>query len=131
MQTSGPSGPPPCQTTLAQPSGYGLLSSVARCISLMTRTVDFEISPGEVIRVEGLQRDRRRGNDLRVTLPDGRAAVAEGRRPSEPGWVVVLDDKSDFTGGLNLAESLAVLMGWRIAMEEEPEWLDRFLAALG
>jgi hypothetical protein len=97
---------------------------------VLTRTVDFEISPSELIRVEGLQGDRRRGNDLRVTLPDGRAAVAEGRRPSEPGWVVVLEDDSDFTGGLNLAESLAVWMGWRIGIEEAPEWLDRFLAAL-
>ena len=50
--------------------------------------------------------------------------------PAEAGWVVVLEDESDFIGGLNLAESLAVRMGWRLAMEEEPDWLDRFLAAL-
>ena len=101
-----------------------------KIVSVATSAIEFEISPGEAIRVEGLQRDRRRGNALRVTLPDGRIVVAEGRRPAEAGWVVVLEDESDFIGGLNLAESLAVLMGWRLAMEEEPDWLDRFLAAI-
>jgi len=94
--------------------------------STTTRTVDFEIAPGKAVRVEGLQLDRRRGNDLRVTLPDGRTATAEGRRPTEGGWVVVLDDETDFIGGLNLGESLAYLMSWD-PDEEPPEWVDRFL----
>ncbi len=96
-----------------------------------TRAVDFEIAPGEWIHVEGLQIDRRRGNELRVVLPDGRAAIAEGRRPAEDGWVVVLDDHSDFTGGLNLGESLAYFLGWELGRDELPEWVERFLIAVG
>jgi hypothetical protein len=98
---------------------------------VLTRTVEFEIAPGEIVRVEGLPRDRRRGSELAITLPDGRSVVAEGRRPAEEGWVVALADGSDFSGGLNLGEGLALLMGWRgPGVEDEPEWVSRFLAAI-
>ena len=46
-------------------------------------------------------------------------------------WPPALDDGTDFTGGLNLAESLAYLMGWQCGLEDEPDWLDSFLAAVG
>jgi len=97
---------------------------------MSTRIIEFEILPGEVIRIEGLQRDRRRRNDLRITLPDGCLVFAEGRKPAELGWVVFLQDESNFTGGLNLGRSLAYLMGWNPGHADEPEWVDRFLEAV-
>jgi hypothetical protein len=93
------------------------------------RTVEIPISPSETIRVEGLQHDRRRSNDLRVTLPDGRVILAHGRRPAEGGWEVYFEDESDFVGGTTLSASVALLMGWKFGTEE-PEWLDRFDDAL-
>ena len=40
--------------------------------------------------------------------------------------MVVLDDETDFIGGLNLGESLAYLMSWD-PDEKPPKWVDRFL----
>ena len=94
----------------------------------VTRTVEIPISPTETIRVEGIQRDRRRSNDLRITLPDGRVILAHGRRPDE-GWEVYFEDHSDVVVGLGPGASVAVLMGWDFR-SEEPEWLDRFNDAL-
>jgi hypothetical protein len=94
------------------------------------RTVEVEISPGKTLRVEGLQWDRRRRNDLRITLPDGRIVLAWGRRPAEQGWIVELADHSNSTGGLDLGDSLAFLLGYDLAFEDPPEWLDRFMAAV-
>jgi len=34
-------------------------------------------------------------------------------------------------GGLNLAESIGVLLGWKIGLTEEPDWLERFEEAVG
>jgi hypothetical protein len=90
-----------------------------------TKTVEIRISPSETIRVEGLQQDRRRGNDLRITLPDGRVILAHGRRPTDGGWEVYYEDDSDFVGGTTLSASVALLMGWKFGTEA-PEWLDHF-----
>ena len=90
-------------------------------MSTGTRTVEVEISPGKTIRVEGLQRDRRRRNDLRITLADGRIAFAYGRRPAEEGWVVELADESNFVGGTDLGSSLAFLLGYELAWEDPPD----------
>jgi hypothetical protein len=93
------------------------------------RTVEVPISLNETIHVEGLQRDRRRRNDLRITLPDGRVVLAHGRRPTEGGWEVYFEDLSDIVGGTTLSASIALLMGWKFG-GEEPDWLDVFDAAV-
>ena len=46
----------------------------------------------------------------------GRSVLAEGRRPSESGWIVELEDGSDFIGGLPLGASLAYLLGYRLCL---------------
>jgi hypothetical protein len=90
-----------------------------------TKTVEIPISAEETIRVEGLQRDRRRRSDVRITLPDGRVLLAHGRHPVEDGWEVYFEDGSDVIGGLPLGASVARLMGWAYA-DAAPVWLDRF-----
>lgn len=91
--------------------------------------VEVPISPSEAIRVEGLQPDRRRRNDLRITLPDGRVVLAHGRRPAEVGWEVYFEDESNVIGGTTLGASLALLMGYKFG-GDDPEWLDRFVDAV-
>lgn len=90
-----------------------------------TKTIEIPISPSETIRIEGLQRDRRRRNDLRITLPDGRLILAHGQRPAEGGWEVYFEDHSDVIGGTTLLASVALLMGHKFG-EEFPEWVDHF-----
>jgi hypothetical protein len=93
---------------------------------LETKTVEVLISPGEVIRVEGLQRDRRRRNELRITLPDGRVLLAYGRRPEEDGWEVVAKGGSNALGGDTLVSSIACFMGYDgFWLGGGPEWLQR------
>jgi hypothetical protein len=94
------------------------------------RTVEVHISPGEIIRVEGLQRDRRMRNDLRILLPDGRVVLAHGRRPTEEGWEVYFDDQSEVIGGTDLGTSLMYLMGYEPWVDEPPDWLDHFMDAV-
>lgn len=93
-------------------------------MDVATRTVEIRISPTETIRVEGLQRDRRRQSDVRITIPDGRVILAHGRRP-EDTWEVYFEDGSDAVGGAGLSMAVALLMGWKFGTEP-PEWLDRF-----
>lgn len=89
-----------------------------------TTTLEVPISEGEVIKVEGLQRDSRRRSDLRITLPDGRVILAHGRRPNDT-WEVYFEDHSDAVGGAVLSTALALLMGNKFG-EEFPEWVNRF-----
>ena len=97
---------------------------------MKTQALQFAISPGELILIDGLQRDRRKRNEVRITLPDGRVLEAEGRRPEEEGWFVAFEDGSDAVGGLNLADSIGVLLGWKIGLTERPDWLERFEEAV-
>jgi hypothetical protein len=94
-----------------------------------TTTVEVQISEGGVIRVEGLQRDRRRSSDLRITLPDGRVILAHGRGPDD-AWEVYFEDRSDAVGGAGVSMAVALLMGHKFGQEEVPEWVDRFDDAL-
>jgi hypothetical protein len=101
--------------------------------SVMTESVEVPISPDGVIRIEGLQRDRRRRNDLRIILPDGRVIRAHGRGPAEDGWEVYFEDESETIIGDNLVASLAHLMGYKRYWDEDgdrPDWTDRLSKAL-
>ena len=95
-----------------------------------TKNVEISTSGGRAVLVEGLQRDRRRRNDLKITLPDGRVFLAHGRRPNEDGWEVYPEDESDCIIGANLAESLAFLLGYNAWNDKGPDWLDDFAAAV-
>ena len=95
-----------------------------------TDTIEIAVSNGGVLRVEGIQRDRRRRNSLRITLPDGRIFLAHGRRPLEAGWEVYPQDRSDCIVGDTLADSLAFLLGYNPWNGEGPDWMDDFAAAL-
>ena len=106
------------------------LSEMVR--SVKTESVEVPISPDEMIRVEGLQRDRRRRNDLTIILPDGRVIRAHGRSPAEDGWEVYFEDESETIIGDNLVASLARLMGYKRYWDENgrPDWADRLSEAL-
>ena len=99
-------------------------------MSAAIKTVEVEISPGRTIRVEGLQCDRRRRNDLRITLADDRVLLAYGRKPEEEGWEVYFEDGSDAIVGTDLGTSVAELLGFRLAFDDPPDWLDRFMEAV-
>lgn len=94
---------------------------------MATETLEVPLSGREVIRVEGVQRDRRRRNDLKITMPDGRVFLAHGRRVKEPGWEVYPEDESDAVGGDTLGGSLVYLLGFGDHGEGGPEWLDRLV----
>jgi hypothetical protein len=95
-----------------------------------TETIEVRVMGDAVVRVEGLQRDRRRRNDLRITLPDGRVPLAHGRRPSEAGWEVYPEDESACVLGDTLVDSIAYMMGYEPWEDQGPEWRPRLAEAL-
>ena len=91
---------------------------------MSSQTVEID---GEVFRIAGLQIDRRRSNDLTITLPDSRTVRAHGRRPGEEEWEVYFEDKSGSVVGTDLGTSLADLL-----RKDDPYgWGERFVGALG
>jgi hypothetical protein len=119
------------ESTLAQAAVSVARERLTRCgldgdpLAVETKTVEVAISPGQFVRVEGLQRDRRRLNNLRITLPDGRVALGIGRRPEEDGWEVYWEDDSGTVLGSDFIDCFACLLGYEIWEDQHPEWLDR------
>lgn len=74
-----------------------------------------------MIRVEGWVTDRRYGQDVRVTLPDGRALQVEGFRY---GWFVCLEGDPDNLAGGELTGCIASVIGWgETSPDEWPDWV--------
>jgi hypothetical protein len=95
----------------------------------LTETLEVPISGKRVIRVEGLQKDRRRSHELRITLPDGRVILAYGRRTWE-GWETFFEgDESSCVTGSPFRGNIALLLGYRRA-DDGPDWIDRLSDAI-
>ena len=63
-------------------------------------------------------------------LPDGRTLIAE-RNETEDGWHLLIEGEPNMELiGSPLNSSLAELLGYRVAHEEWPSWIDELAAKI-